>query len=69
MIGGVTALINNVIYTTVINGVRIATMISGVSAWKTVGGPVRDTSIPDVVAVLHGVASADLVDRIGLPMR
>ena len=52
-----------------ISGVGIATMISGAFAWKIVGGPVRDTSILDVVVVLHEVASVDLVDRIDLPMR
>ena len=69
MIGGVTTLINGIIYTNMVSGVGIAIMIGGVSAWEIVGGPVRDTSILDVVVVLHEVASVDLVDLIGLSMR
>ena len=52
-----------------ISGVGIATMISGVFVRKIGGGPVRDTSILDVVAVLHEVASVDLVDLVDLPMK
>ena len=69
MIDGGTALINGIVCTTMISGVGIATMISGAFAWKIDGGPVRGTSILDVVVVLHEVASVDLVGRIDLPMR
>ena len=68
MIDGVTTLING-ICTTMISGVGITTLISGAFAWKIDGGPARDTSILDVVVVLHEEASVDLVDRIDLPMR
>ena len=49
MIDGVTTFMNGLICTTMISGVEIATLISGVFAWKIDGGPVRDTSILDVV--------------------
>ena len=69
MVGGDATLINGTICTTMTSGVGIETMMSGVSAWKIVGGPVRDTSILDAVVVLHEVASVDLVDRTGLPVK
>ena len=80
MIDGVTTLINGIIsatmisgveIVTMISGVEIATMISGIFIRKIVGGPVRDTSILEVVVVLHEVASVHLVieDRIDLSMR
>ena len=80
MIGGITTLINGIVGTTMISGVKIATMISGVEIAtmisgifirKIVGGPVRDTSILEVVVVLHEMASVYLVieDGIDLSMR
>ena len=56
--------------TTLINGIISVTMISGIFVRKIVGGPVRDTSILEVVVVLHEVASVNLVeDRIDSSMR
>ena len=73
MISGVeiVTMISGVEIVTMINGVEIATMISGIFIRKIVGGPVRDTSILEVVVVLHEVASVYLVieDRIDLSMR
>ena len=71
MIDGITTLINGIIGATMISGVDMATMISGIFIRKIVGGPVRDTSILEVVVVLHEVASVYLVieDRIDLSMR
>ena len=69
MIDGSTTLINCVICTTMTNDVVIATIISGYLIRKIGGGPVRDTSILDVVVVFHEVAKVDLVDLIGLSMR
>ena len=61
MIGGVTTLINGIIYTTMTNCVGVATMIGDVSAWKIVG----DSGCRSCTEV----ASVDLVDSIGLPMK
>ena len=80
MIDGITTLVNGIIsatmtsgveIVTMISGVEIATMISGIFIRKIAGGPVRDTSILEVVVVLHEVASVYLVieDRIDLSMR
>ena len=68
MVDGNTTLINGISCATMISGVVITTMISGI--FRTIGGgPVRGTSILDVVVVPHEVASVDLVDLIGLSMR
>ena len=71
MVDGVPTLINGTVGTTMISGVEIVTMISGMFVRKIVGGPVRDTSVLEVVVVLHEVASVYLVieDRIALSMR
>ena len=70
MIDGVTILINGIVGITVISEVEVVTMISGIFVRKIVGGPVRDTSILEVVVVLHEVVSVNLVeDRINLSMR
>ena len=69
MIDGGTTLINGIVGTTMISGMVITTMISGIFIWKIGGGPVRDTSIQDVVVVLHEVAGVDLVDLVGLSMK
>jgi hypothetical protein len=70
MIDGVVILINGIVGTTMISGILIrkivgvTTMISGVSIRKIVGGPVRDTSVLEVlevVVVLHEVTSLNLV--------
>ena len=85
MISGVeiTTMISGVEIATMTNGIFIPTycwwmrscwMIFGTNTisicGKIVGGPVRDTSILEVVVVLREVASANLVeDRIDLSMR
>ena len=70
MIDGITTLIYGIVGTTMISGAAIATMISGIFIRKIVGGPVRDTSILEVIVVLHEVASVYLVeDRVDLSMR
>tara|TARA_B110000503_G_C7018750_1_gene358813 strand:- start:428 stop:640 length:213 start_codon:yes stop_codon:yes gene_type:complete len=70
MIDGVTTLINGIVGNTMISEVEAVTMISGIVVRKIVGGPVRDTSILEVVVVLHEVVSVNLVeDRINLSMR
>ena len=71
MINGIigTTMISGIEVTTMISGIGIATMISGTFIWKIGGGPVRDTSVQDVVVVLHEVAGVDLVDLVGLSMR
>ena len=68
MIDGGTTLINGIVGTTMISGMVITTMISGIFIWNIGGGPVRDTSIQDVVVVLNEVAGVDLVDLVGLSM-
>ena len=62
-------MINGIVSTTMISGIVIATMTNGIFMWKIGGGPVRDTSIQDVVVVLHEVAGVDLVDLVGLSMK
>ena len=70
MIDGVTTLINGIVGITMISEVEVVTMISGILVRKIVGGPVRDTSILEVVVVLHEVVSVNLVeDSINLSMR
>ena len=70
MIDGITTLINGIVGTTMISGVEVVTMIGDIFVQKIVGGPVSDTSILEVVVVLHEVASVNLAeDRIDLSMR
>ena len=72
MISGVeiTTMISGVEIATMISGIEIATMINGIFIQKIVGGPVKDTSILEVIVVLHEVASVYLVeDRVDLSMR
>ena len=70
MIDGVTILINGIVGITMISEVEVATMISGIFVRKIVGGPVRDTSILEVVVVLHEVVSVNLVEgSINLSMK
>jgi uncharacterized membrane protein YcaP (DUF421 family) len=70
MIDGVTTLINGIVGITMISEVEAVTMISGIVVRKIVGGPVRDTSILEVVVVLHEVVSVNIVvDSINLSMR
>ena len=70
MIDGVTTLINGIVGITMISEVEAVTMISGIVVRKIVGGPVRDTSILEVVVVLHEVVSVNLVEgSINLSMR
>ena len=69
MVDGSTTLKNGIVGTTTISDIVITTVISGIFIRKIGGGPVRDTSILDVVVVLHEVAGVDLVDLIGLSMR
>ena len=49
-----TTMISGIEITTMISGIEITTMINGTFIWK-IGGPARDTSIQDVVVVLHEV--------------
>ena len=63
-------MINGIVGNTMISEVEAVTMISGIVVRKIVGGPVRDTSILEVVVVLHEVVSVNLVeDSINLSMR
>ena len=68
MIDGSATLIMGMVCTTIISDIVMTTMISGILIWKIGGGPVRDTSIQDVVVALHEVAGVDLVDIVGSSM-